>query len=311
MNLVVIVGPTGVGKSDIAIEVARRIDGEIISADSMQIYKGMDIGTAKASPEQRKEIRHHLLDIREPGEKFDVNEYQLLARNAINEIKGRNKIPILVGGTGLYIRAVLLPLKFPPTDDSGSIRKRYEDIASEKGTRHLWEQLAQADSSAASKIERTDKRRIIRALEVIELTGRPFSESYEDWTKSKPLYDALLFGLVAERHLLYDKINKRVDGMVDRGLVDEVKTLLQKGFYDALTAGQAIGYKEIVSFLSGNIPFGQAVESIKTATRNYAKRQLTWFRADPKIKWIDVGELSASQAVEIIVNETKEKYDQS
>lgn len=311
MNLVVIAGPTGVGKSDIAIEVARRIDGEIISADSMQIYKGMDIGTAKASPEQRKEIGHHLLDIREPGEKFDVNEYQLLARNAINEIKGRNKIPVLVGGTGLYIRAVLLPLKFPPTDDSGLIRKRYEDIAAEKGTRHLWEQLAQVDSSAAGKIERTDKRRIIRALEVIELTGRPFSESYEDWTKSKPLYDALLFGLVAERHLLYDKINKRVDGMVDRGLVDEVKTLLQKGFYDALTAGQAIGYKEIVSFLNDEVSFEQAVESIKTATRNYAKRQLTWFRADPKIKWIDVGELSAGQAVEIIVNEIKEKYDQS
>lgn len=311
MNLVVIAGPTGVGKSDIAIEVARRIDGEIISADSMQIYKGMDIGTAKASPEQRKEIRHHLLDIREPGEKFDVNEYQLLARNAINEIRGRNKIPILVGGTGLYIRAVLLPLKFPPTDDSGSIRKRYEDIAAEKGARHLWEQLVQADPPAANKIEITDKRRIIRALEVIELTGRPFSESYEDWTKSKPLYDALLFGLVAERHLLYDKINKRVDGMVDRGLVDEVKTLLQKGLYDALTAGQAIGYKEIVSFLNGDIPFEQAVESIKIATRNYAKRQLTWFRADPKIKWIDVDELSAGQAVEIIVNEIKEKYDQS
>lgn len=305
-DLLVIAGPTGVGKSKIAVKVAEKINGEIISADSMQIYKSMDIGTAKATPEQRKAVKHHLLDIKEPGENFDVNTYQILARKAIDNIRHRNKMPMLVGGTGLYIRAVLLPLEFPPKDLTGEIRKRFEAVSEQKGPEYLWAVLKKKDKAAALKIEKTDKRRIIRALEVIDITGKPFSDSYFDWSKSKPLYNAISFGLIAERPALYDRINKRVDAMISQGLADEVEALLSKGFYEALTARQAIGYKEIVRFIDGEISFEQAVENIKTATRNYAKRQITWFRSDPQITWIDTTYKSVDSAADEILKKVKE-----
>lgn len=311
VELVVIVGPTGVGKTEVAVKVAGLIGGEIISADSMQIYRKMDIGTAKPGRRLQKQVRHHLIDIKDPGEEFDVNAYQKLAREAIADIKKRGKIPILVGGTGLYIRSVLFPLKFAPKDISGKIRQKYEDKAAEHGVVRLWSELNEKDPASAGKIEKTDLRRIVRALEVIELTGEPFSASYENWKQIEPLYRALSFGLIAPRQVIYDKINQRVDAMIEMGLIDEVKRLLSEGFYDALTAGQAIGYKEIVRYIDGAISLEEAADKIKTASRNYAKRQITWFRSDPQIQWIDVSNRTTDEVAGDIAVKVKEEDDQS
>lgn len=305
IELVVIAGPTAIGKSKIAIMVAKEINGEIISADSMQIYKGMDIGTAKPTKEQRELVKHHLIDIKNPDEPFDVNTYQYLVRNAITEIKNRKKVPVLTGGTGLYIRAILKPLKFPPKDLSGKIRKELENTAKTKGAAFLFGELRKHDPVASQKIEATDKRRIIRALEVIKITGKPFSTAYHDWKARESAFKYMMFCLRAPREILYDKINQRVDAMLKQGLIEEVESLTNKGFRKALTAGQAIGYKEIIRYLDGEISLDKAAENIKTTTRNYAKRQMTWFRSEPKVVWIEVDKNDAWQAAASIVDKIK------
>ncbi|MBE0446707.1 MAG: tRNA (adenosine(37)-N6)-dimethylallyltransferase MiaA [Actinobacteria bacterium] len=304
-KLVAIVGPTGVGKSDVAIELATQIGGEVISADSMQVYKGMDIGTAKVTPDEIGGVPHHLIDIIDPAEPFSVAEYQKMARQTIDKITMRGKIPVLVGGTGLYIRATIDKLEFPAGDISSEVRKRLEQRARDEGPAELYKELVEKDPAAAGIVHPNNTRRIIRALEVIELTGRPFSDVHRSWKERKSIYNLAMFGLIMDREKLRKRINQRVDLMIEAGLLDEVKALVSAGYEGFLTSQQAIGYKELIGYLKGEISLEEATDAIKAYTRQYAKRQLTWFRADPRVKWIDVTDKSVDAVVEEILTELK------
>ncbi|RDV84769.1 tRNA (adenosine(37)-N6)-dimethylallyltransferase MiaA [Ammonifex thiophilus] len=284
--LVVITGPTATGKTAVGIEVALRLGGEIISADSMMVYKGMDIGTAKPSLEERKGVPHHLIDVVEPHEHFSVGAFQALARKLIEEIHSRGRLPLLVGGTALYIRAVIDGYTFPVKADK-ELRQRLLKEAQEKGTAHLHAQLQAIDPRAAGKIHPHDRKRIVRALEIYYQTGKPPSEVMK---KEPPPYDVLMFGLNLPREELYRRIEQRVDAMLAAGLVEEVRRLLEQGVPPQATSMQGLGYKEIAAYLRGEISFEQAVYLIKRNTRRFAKRQLTWFRHDPRICWLDVAQ---------------------
>lgn len=286
-KLVAIVGPTGVGKSEIAFILAQRLNGEIISVDSMQVYWGMDIGTAKPSREEREKVRHHLIDVCPMDADFTVAVYQKLARQAISEIHSRGKLPILVGGSGLYLRAVTDGLVFPPQEQSGKIRKTLYEKAEKKGVEALYEELKRADPEAASRIHRGNLRRIIRALEVYKFTGKPFSEYRTVWNKRQSVYDLVMIGLTASRNELYGRIEGRIDEMLEKGLLDEVKDLVEKGFGAVITAKQALGYKELFEYLEGRVSLDEAISKIKLNSRHFAKRQLTWFRRDPRVVWFE------------------------
>jgi tRNA dimethylallyltransferase len=289
--LVVITGPTAVGKTDISIDVARQLEGEIVSCDSMQVYKYMDIGTAKPSVLERKAVPHHLIDVVAPDEDFNVARFQELAEAAISDITSRGRTPVLVGGTGLYIKAVVDGFLFPWEGASPKIRESLEEEAAQKGHDVLYARLEEVDPEAAKKIHPNDTRRIVRALEVHITTGRPISELWrEGRRKKRARFDRLvMLGLVRERSELYERIDARCDKMIELGLVEETKELLDQGYSRTLTSGQALGYKEVVRYLKGECSFEEAVELIKRDTRRYAKRQLTWFRADPRMEWLDVG----------------------
>lgn len=292
--LVVIVGPTAVGKTDVSIEVASRLGGEIVSCDSMQVYRYMDIGTAKPGPSERARVPHHLIDVVDPNETFNVARFQELARAAIDDIAARGRVPLLVGGTGLYVKAVVDGFLFPWEGASPELRRKLEEEAELYGAPALHARLAEVDPAAARRIHPNDARRIIRALEVHATTGRPISEMWRRSGAGKMRIDRLvMIGLVRDREALYERINRRCDAMVEQGLVDETWRLLERGYERALTAGQALGYKEIVEHLQGKCSLADAVETIKRNTRRYAKRQLTWFRADPRIEWVDLGTLSS------------------
>ncbi|MEW5706076.1 MAG: tRNA (adenosine(37)-N6)-dimethylallyltransferase MiaA [Actinomycetota bacterium] len=306
-KLIAIVGPTATGKSNVAIELAKRIDGEIISADSMQIYKGMDIGTAKVTPDEMNGIPHHLIDIISPAEPFSVAEYQKLARRIIDEISERGKIPILVGGTGLYVRSVIDKLEFPSGEISSKVRRQLEQRAKLEGSEVLYKELIEKDPKAAEIVHPNNVRRIIRALEIIELTGKPFSYYHSEWKSRESIYDLAIFGLTMDRKLLYERIDRRVDKMIEAGLIDEVKELQSKGYEKFLTSQQAIGYKELIRYLKGESSLEEAIDIIKSRTRQYAKRQLTWFRADPRIKWIDVTRKTPAEVADEIINELKKR----
>ena len=304
-----IVGPTATGKSAVGVELAKRIGGEIISADSMQIYKGMNIGTAKITLDEMDGVAHYLTDIVEPSEPFSVAQYQKLARQIIDELAMNGKIPVLVGGTGLYIRSVIDKLNFPSGDISSKIRRKLEMRAQEESPAALYEELIKKDPAAAEIVHPNNVRRIIRALEVIELTGRPFSEFHREWKTRESLYDLEMFGLTMDREKLHERINRRVDSMFKAGLLDEVEGLVAQGYESFLTSQQAIGYKELIGFLKGEISLEEAIETIKTRTRQYAKRQLTWFRADPRVKWIDItGKSTAEIAGEIMAQLKKDRF---
>jgi tRNA dimethylallyltransferase len=289
--LVVICGPTATGKTDLSIGVAKELQGEIISCDSMQVYKYMDIGTAKPDMIQQKAVPHHLIDVVTPDTHFNVSKFQDLAKAAISDIDSRGRIPILVGGTGLYIRAVVDGFLFPWESRSKEVRESLEKEAAEKGSCTLYAELKDVDPKAARKIHPNDARRIIRALEVFITTGHPISELWRRDQKDKgtPFDRLIMIGLARERSVLYDRINRRASKMVELGLVEETKRLLDQGYDKTLTSGQALGYKEIVPYLKGRYSLEEAVGLIKRDTRRYAKRQLTWFRADPRIQWVDMG----------------------
>ena len=286
-KVLVIVGPTASGKSTIALEIAKRHNGEIISADSMQVYKYMDIGTDKVPLSQRKEIPHHLIDITYIKEPFSVARYQRLARQAVNDILGRGKLPIIAGGTGLYVRALIDDLKFPGGKVENKVRKDLEDELKEKGIDHLFKILAEIDPEAITFIDKRNHRRVIRALEVYRLTGKPFSQYRTDWRNYKPVFDAIIVGLKLTRELLYKRINQRVEEMIEKGLIDETRNLLKMSFKEAVVSRQALGYKELFDYFDGRATLPESIETIKKRTRNYAKRQLTWFKKDPRIVWID------------------------
>ncbi len=283
MKVVVICGATATGKSDIAIEVAQSIGAEIINADSMQLYKGMDIGTAKLSIEERGGIPHHLLDILSVREDSTVAWYQELARKTISEIHGRSKHAVVVGGTGLYIKAILDDLNFPDTDPV--IRARLESEALEFGTDSLFARLQVEDPTAALAIDRANTRRVIRALEVIEITGKPFTANLPREDSSR-YPDAMQFGLVMEREHLRERIDQRVDQMWDKGFVAEVDKLIEGGILEGATAQRAIGYSSLIASRAGTVSELEAKEETKRATRQYARRQETWFSRDARITWV-------------------------
>ncbi len=285
-RVICIQGPTASGKSELAERIACELDGEIVSADSMQVYRGMDIGTAKVS-EQNRGVPYHCIDLLEPGQPYSAALFQRDARHAIEDIWRRGKRAVLVGGTGLYVRAVLDRMDFAAGEQEGNeIRAAYEKLAHEQGAQAVYDLLTRRDPASAALIHPNNTRRVIRALEMHD-EGESYAQRKERFKSLPPYYESVKIGLNVERDLLYQRINARVDKMFAQGLVDEVKGLLEQGFRSGLTAPQAIGYKEIVAALEGDISLDQAAEQIKQATRRYAKRQFTWLKSDAAIQWID------------------------
>ena len=282
-KVIVICGATATGKSDIAIEIAQEIGAEIINADSMQLYRGMDIGTAKLTVEERKGIPHHLLDVLDVSEDSTVAWYQEQARAAITEIHARGKDAVIVGGTGLYIKAILDDLNFPDTDPE--VRAKLEAELEEFGAAALFTRLEELDPAAALAIDRANTRRVIRALEVIEITGMPFTANLPREDSSR-YPDALQFGLVMDREHLRERIDQRVDRMWDAGFVDEVDRLIIQGIGNGSTAQRALGYAQIIAMRSGTMTEEEAKEDTKRASRQYARRQETWFSRDARIQWV-------------------------
>ena len=283
MKLLVIAGATATGKSALGVSLAQAIDAEIINADSMQVYKGMDIGTAKISSEERQGISHHMLDVLHVNEDSTVAWYQNAAREKIDEIHSRGKNVVLVGGTGLYIKSVIDELNFPDTDPM--VRHTLNKEAEELGIDAMFARLEQLDPAAALAIDRANLRRIIRALEVIEITGQPFTANLPR-EESVRYPQARQFGLVMDRELLSERIDERVNKMFEQGLVAEVAHLIDSGLTQGRTAQRALGYSQVISHLQGDISLEAAIEETKRATRQYARRQETWFSRDTRIKWI-------------------------
>lgn len=280
LPVLAVVGPTGTGKSDLGVALARHLGGEIINADSMQFYRGMDIGTAKLPEAERGGIPHHLLDILDVTEDASVSAFQAQARAAIDQIRARGKYPILVGGSGLYVRAALDVLEFPGTDPQ--VRQRIETELERAGLDALRGRLAAVDPVSAGRLG--DARRVVRALEVYELTGRPFSSFMPDRTYHQP---AIQVGLDVDRQVLHERLALRVDRMVAQGLLEEVRNLDAAGLRTGRTASRALGYAQFLKVLDGLWSTEQAVEDTVGATRQFARRQLTWFRADPRVTWLD------------------------
>lgn len=287
--LVAVVGPTASGKTDLAIAIAIKYGGEIISADSMQIYKTMDIGTAKPTIDEMRNIPHHMLDIVEPSRRFSVADYVVMARDVIKDVDARGKLPVLAGGTGLYVSSLVDNIEFGETETDQKLRIELEAAAREQGGQALLDKLAEFDPETAGKLHPNNVGRIIRAIEVYKTTGVAMSEMQRR-SRSRPSpYKLCMIGLTcSDRAVLYGRINRRVDKMIESGLKDEVERLIKNGADKDCTSMQAIGYKEMAEHLRGMISFDEAVETIKRETRRYAKRQLTWFRRDTRIQWIDI-----------------------
>ena len=284
-----IVGPTASGKSSLAQEVSSQIDGEVVSADSMQVYRGMDIGTGKV-PIHERTVPHHGLDIVDPGEPFSAALFQDYARSCFVDIESRGKRPVLCGGTGFYVRAAIDDYRFPKGDQIGNeTRDSWLAFAEEHGSQMLWNELRKADPASAEIIPAADVKRVIRAFELLE-EGTSYATQKANLANLAQLWPATLVGLAVDAGVLRARIDARVDAMVEEGLVEEVENLIAAGFEQAITAPQAIGYKEIVAYLHGTVSFDEAIESIKTATHRYAKRQRTWFRKDKRISWLDATE---------------------
>ena len=287
-TIAALVGPTGVGKTHVAIQLCQRIDAEIISMDSMQIYRGMNIGTAKPSPQEMQAVPHHLIDIADPKESFTVADYRKLAFESIAKICSRNKLPLLVGGTGLYLNAVSYEMSMGEKGADESLRAELRQIAETEGGRtYLYERLAKVDPQSARKLHPNDIRRVIRALEIFEVSGK--EKSAQNDARREGPYRVLVYGLSLPREEMYARIDARVDEMMAAGLVHEVETLLSQGIEPKPEGGamQAIGYKEIAAALLGEITMPRAVDLIKQRSRHYAKRQWTWFRHDPRTQWFD------------------------
>lgn len=287
-KLIIIAGPTACGKTDASIRLAEKINGEIISADSMQVYKYMNIGTAKAPLEQMKGIKHYLIDELYPNEEYSAAIFKDKAKKYINHIYSKNKIPILAGGTGFYINAVLYDNEFHGAADN-SLRSSLYDIAEEKGSNYLYDMLLQCDPKAAESIHKNNIKRVIRAIEFYKLTGTKISEHNQNEKTRQPAYDALFFVLYSKRESMYERIDKRVDLMIEQGLVNEVRGLLEAGYSPELVSMQGLGYKETVQYINNEISLDEAVYLIKRDTRHFAKRQLTWFnhKVDDAV-WIDI-----------------------
>jgi tRNA dimethylallyltransferase len=290
--LVVLTGPTAVGKTKLSIALAKRIGGEIISADSMQIYRHMDIGSAKIRPQEMEGVPHFLVDQLEPSEEFNVVVFQKKARQAMEEIFSRGHIPVLVGGTGFYIQAVLYDIDFTEDEDNSVVREHWERLAQEKGNSYLHQCLQQVDPISAELIHENNRKRVIRALEFYQLNGIPISEHNARERQRKSPYDFSYFVLTDDRQKLYDRIDERVDKMIEEGLVEEVRALHDMGYDRSYVSMQGLGYKEILGFLEGEMSLEEAIYRIKRDTRHFAKRQLTWFRREKEVIWLNKPDFS-------------------
>jgi len=296
-KLIILAGPTASGKTAVSVDLAKRIGGEIISADSMQIYRGMDIGTAKITADEMQGVKHYLINVSDPKEDFNIVRFQNMVKCSIEEIKKNGHIPILVGGTGFYIQSIIYDIKFDKEDDNGSIRKVLEEEYDKMGADFMYEKLKKIDSISAENIHKNNKKRIIRAIEYFLINNTLISEHNELQRKKTSPYDFRFFVLNPKRDILYDRINKRVDKMVEKGLVDEVKSLIESGLSIDNISMQGIGYKEIVEYLEGNIPLDKAVENIKQNTRHMAKRQVTWFKRERDVIYIDPFEFENNEKI--------------
>lgn len=302
-RILAIVGPTAVGKTSLSLQVAARLHGEIISADSMQVYRGMDIGTAKPTLAERSLIPHHLIDVVDPGESFSAADYQRLARAAVDDILERGRLPIFSGGTGLYIRAAIDDYNFTASENNPTVRKKLQQELQEAGLPALYTRLEQVDPRVASRLHATDQRRIIRALEVYETTGRALSSWESEKDIKNALYDVLIIGLLRPREELYARIDARVEQMFATGLLEEARQLFAQGI--SLVALQALGYKELLAYLEGHSSLEEVKAILKQQTRRYAKRQMTWFRADSRVHWVDAqdSQKAISGILEIVAKE--------
>lgn len=286
-KIIAVAGPTASGKSALALELCKRLDGELISLDSMQIYRGLDIGTAKPTKAEQAEVRHHMIDICEPTENFSAAEFAERAHKVIADVRSRGKKAVLCGGTGLYLDTVLGRLDFGEIESDEKLRGELIAFAEKNGADALHERLREIDPQAAEKIHPNNVRRVARAIEIYELTGKTKTEHDREAISDSP-YESLIIGLdYDDREVLYSRINRRVDAMIEAGLEGEVRSLVSRGLLSAeSTAGQAIGYKEMLGYIAGDCSLGDAVEKIKLGTRRYAKRQLTWLRRNPDINWL-------------------------
>ena len=287
--LIILTGPTAVGKTAASIGLAKAVEGEIISADSMQVYRGMDIGSAKISRKEMDGVRHYLVDVLEPEEEFNVVKFQRLARQAAEEIYSRNKIPIVVGGTGFYIQALLYDIDFTENDGDISLRQELEKTAEEKGPEYLHQLLQEVDPQAARDLHPNNIKRVIRALEFYRQTGQKISEHNRKERAKESPYRYAYFVLTDDRARLYDRIDRRVDAMMEAGLLEEVRSLRDRGVKRTCTSMQGLGYKELYACLEGECSLDEAVRIIKRDTRHFAKRQLTWFRRERDVIWLDKG----------------------
>lgn len=285
--LIILAGPTAAGKTDLSVQLARRTGGEIISADSMQVYRGMDIGSAKITEKEMRGIPHYLVDVLEPEEEFNVVRFQKMAKEAMENILRKGKLPIVAGGTGFYIQALLYDIDFTESESDGVYRHSLEQLAAEKGGEYLYSMLRETDPEAALQIHPHNVRRIIRALEFRHQTGGKISEHNEEERRKDSPYDYIYFVLTDERSRLYERIDRRVDQMMEQGLLDEVRDLKERGVRRDATSMQGLGYKELYAYLEGECPLEEAVRIIKRDTRHFAKRQLTWFRRERDVIWID------------------------
>ena len=299
-KVVVIVGPTASGKTALSIELAKKINGEIISCDSMQIYKDMDIGSAKPTKEEMQGIKHYMIDFVSPEKRYSVAEYKAEAEKAIEEVIKKGKVPIIVGGTGLYANSLIYGIDYNEMKFDSEYRAKLEEEAStEEGLNYLYEKAKEIDEEAIKKISKNDKKRIIRILEIYNSTGKNKTQLEKESRKNGIKYDYRVYGIDMNREILYDRINKRVDIMIENGLIDEIKKLIEK-YKEFSTAMQAIGYKEVVEYLNGDLTKDEMIDKIKKETRHYAKRQLTWFRKNKETIWLD-GLNDIQNNVEIIL----------
>lgn len=308
--LIILTGPTAVGKTELSIQLAKKLNGEIISADSMQVYKYMDIGTAKITKEEMQGVPHYLVDELEPEDDFNVVKFQEYAKKYVEEIYEKGKIPIVVGGTGFYIQALVYDISFEENEGDSGYRTELEQLAREKGTEYLHNMLAKVDEVSAAQIHANNVKRVIRALEFYKETGKKISEHNETERQKTSPYNFAYFVLTDERKILYDRINLRVDKMLSEGLLTEVEAMKARGLTRDMVSMQGIGYKELLAYLDGECSYEEAVELLKQDTRHFAKRQLTWFRREKEVIWLDKSNIGrdTSKVMEVIETELKSRH---
>ncbi|MCF0148493.1 MAG: tRNA (adenosine(37)-N6)-dimethylallyltransferase MiaA [Clostridium sp.] len=305
-KILIIAGPTAVGKTNLSIKLAKELNGEIVSTDSMQIYKYMDIGSAKITKDEMDGIQHHMIDVVDPSVPFSVAEYKESASKCIEDILSRGKLPILVGGTGLYINSLTCNMNFTEAESDNEYRKELEKLADEKGNEYIHELLKDIDPISYKEIHFNNRKRVIRALEVFKLTNKPFSSFNAGNDFYNCQYDVRYYVINMDRAKLYDRINLRVDIMLEQGLIDECIKLKNMGYNSLMQSMQGIGYKEVFYYLDNKISYTESVEMIKQGSRNYAKRQLTWFRRDPRAIFLNKDELSEEEVFQKIVNDLRQ-----